>query len=121
MAAGQLERRPMGGVAGRPGTGVDVRDTTNHGEWITHAMQVVGALEYVKRCQQSMTSSLTAADASESQIRDIERWVGEVIRVSLSILKAVTGVDVRLDEYIRAIERAGGPSEVGSPGYHSDY
>jgi hypothetical protein len=88
---------------------------------MTHAEQVVRALDYIKRCQQAMTGSLTTADAAEDQIRDVQKWVGELTRVRNAILRRVAEIDTRLDEYIKAIEAAGGPRNVGSPGYHSDY
>jgi hypothetical protein len=96
-------------------------DTITHGAWTSGTQKVIEALDLVKRFQDAMVSSLTAVDASESQINDVTAWSDHVTVVTQRIRDGLQAIDDRLRPYVNAVDRAGGPSEVGSPGYHADY
>jgi len=104
-----------------PGGGVATRHTATHGDWLSNMNAVRGALAKIRQYQDGMLAGLTAANASASQIRDVQAW-SDHLRVTLGLIGDwVDQTESRLRPLISAVDRAGGVNEVADPGYHADY
>lgn len=118
----ELARRPAGGMAGRgPAGGVATGDTTTHGAWIANITRVTEVLALIRRMQEQMLAGLTAANASETQIRDVRVFSDHVTTVMRQIQAWMTETDRRIRPLVNAVDRAGGYREVADPSYHADY
>jgi hypothetical protein len=96
-------------------------DIANHGDWDRLTQQAAEALEVTTQCLEAMLGHLTAADAGRTQMADIRNWADRVQAAVTFIRSMLTEVNGRIHPLIDAVSAAGGPSEVASPGYHSDY
>ena len=104
-----------------PGGGVATRHTVTHGDWMSNMGLVRRALAAIRQYQELMLAGLTSANASGSQIRDVQAW-SDHLRIGLRQIEDwVDQTDSRLGPLITAVDRAGGTSEVADAGYHADY
>jgi hypothetical protein len=114
--------RPSGAVARRAAASPAIaRDSRTHGGWTANVEQVIAALIFIGQCKQAMIAALKDANASESQIRDIQAWADHLDSAQQAIRAGLLSIDRRLEPHINAIEIAGGVNEVADAGYHSDY
>jgi hypothetical protein len=114
--------RPSGAVARRAAASPAVaQDSRTHGGWTANVGQVIKALIFIAQFKQAMIAALRTANASESQIRDIEVWADHLDSVMHAIRAGLLSIDRRLEPLINAIGAAGGVREVADAGYHSDY
>lgn len=96
-------------------------DIANHGDWDRLTQQVATAVELITRCQDAMLGNLKAADAGRTQMADIRAWSDRLTATVMFIRSMLAEVNGRIHPLIDAVNAAGGPDEVASPGYHSDY
>lgn len=96
-------------------------DITTHGDWDRLTRQVAEALNVTGRCKEAMLGNLKAADAGRTQMADIREWADRTQGVITFIRSMLADVNGRIGPLIDAVSAAGGPDEVASPAYHSDY
>ena len=118
--------RPRGGrglpAARGGGSGeIAVRDSSTHGGSLENVASVIEYLQWLEHEQAQMISDLEGAEGAENQIEAVKAWNTELTRVRLRIFNGITKVDRQLRPLVDAVAAAGGPRNVGSPGYHSDY
>jgi hypothetical protein len=106
-----------GGAVAQHGGG----DIANHGDWDRGTQQIGAALELIIRHQEAMLANLMAEDAGRTQMADIRAWSDRVTAVIAFIRSMLDSVNGRIYPLIDRVDAAGGPCEVASPAYHSDY
>jgi hypothetical protein len=117
---GQIARRTAHAPAAVGGSGGG-GDITTHGDWDRLTQLIAEALEVTTRCKEAMLGHLTAADAGRTQMADIRNWADQTQRAVSFIRMVLAETNQRIYPLIDAVNAAGGPSEVASPGYHSDF
>lgn len=109
------------GLAVRPAGQVARGDSITHGEQNRVAQAVAAGIDMVAEAATRMADSLRAEDAGTRQIQDVANWAADISTVLHKIQADLAADNRRLGPYVDAVLTAGGPSEVGSRGYHSDY
>lgn len=118
MAGTGIARRTAAAPAVAVARGGDI---ATHGDWDRMTQLVAEAVEVITRCQEAMLGHLRAADAGRTQMADIRAWSDRVQAAVSFIRSMLAEVNRRIYPLIDAVDAAGGPAEVASPAYHSDF
>lgn len=99
---------------------------TCHGEihtqadWAAQSASVTAALEDITTSSENMLRSLSAREASRSQMTAAAAWADQVAACVGAGADVIASVNSRQDPFVAAVQAAGGSEEVAQPRYYDE-